>query len=104
MLPGIKAYATCIRFNPYLYKKSPVPPSSGPALIDLDYKLIFAVGTVEQVLIYSTESTYPLAVIGNTHYATINDLAWDFNSGRNLLAASSDGYISIMTSFHSSEG
>ncbi len=93
----MKAYATCIRFNPYLYKKS-TSASSIPALLDLDYKLIFAIGTVDQVLLYSSESVYPLAVIGNTHYTTINDLAWDYTTGRTLLAASSDGYISIMTS------
>jgi len=35
-------------------------------------------------------------VIGNTHYATINDLSWDF-SAQKLLAASSDGYISFIS-------
>ena len=96
MLPGIKSYATCIRFSPYLYAKKNNSTHDRPALLDLPYRVIFAIGTVEQVLIYSTECVYPLAVIGNTHYANINDFSWDY-SGRKLLAASSDGYISIMT-------
>lgn len=96
MLPGIKSYATCIRFAPNLYKLRGTATAERPALLDLPYRMIFAVGTNDQVLIYSTECVYPLAVIGNTHYATINDLAWDV-SGRKLLCASSDGYISIIS-------
>ena len=56
--------------------------------------MIFAVGTVDQLLLYSTQSTTPLGVINNVHYANINDLAWS-KDGR-LLASSSDGYISIV--------
>ncbi len=96
MLPGIKSYATCIKFAPHLYKLRGGTTSERPALLDLPYRMIFAVGTNDQVIIYSTECVYPLAVIGNTHYATINDLAWDA-SGRKLLCASSDGYISIIS-------
>ena len=78
MLPGIKSYATCIRFSPHLYAKKGNTTSERPALLDLPYRMVFAVGTVEQVLIYTTECVYPLAVVGNTHFATINDFAWDF--------------------------
>jgi chromatin assembly factor 1 subunit B len=56
--------------------------------------MVFAIATVNQVLIYSTDSLVPLAVIGNTHYAPINDMAW-CTDGR-LCACSSDGYVSIM--------
>lgn len=38
----------------------------------------------------------PIAVIGNVHYAPINDLAW-CGSNEALLATSSDGYCSIIT-------
>ena len=94
MLPGIKSYATCIRFSPYLYAKKNTESADRPALLDLPYRLIFAVGTNDQVLIYTTECVYPIAVIGNTHYATINDLCW---ADKKLLAASSDGYISVIS-------
>jgi hypothetical protein len=47
------------------------------------------------VIIYSTESIYPISVIGNIHYATINDMAWDGN--RKLVITSSDGYCSVVT-------
>jgi chromatin assembly factor 1 subunit B len=102
MLPGIKSYATCIRFNPHLYAKMNNSTPERPAILDLPYRVVFAIGTVEQVFIYSTECVYPLTVIGNTHYANINDFSWDY-LGRKLLAASSDGYISIMTFRDASE-
>lgn len=94
MLPGIKSYATCIKFNPHLYKKKN-EQDKPPALLDLPYRVIFCIGTIEQVLIYSTECIYPLAVVGNMHYGHMNDFAWDF-AGRKLLGASSDGYISMI--------
>ena len=102
MLPGIKSYATCIRFCPHLYQKKNNCTQERPALLDLPYRVVFAIGTVEQVLIYTSECVYPLAVVGNTHYATINDFAWDFGA-RKLLVASSDGYISVI-SFVKEEG
>ena len=46
------------------------------------------------MLIYSTESIYPIAVIGNIHYASINDMAWDTN--KKLVICSTDGYCSIV--------
>ena len=47
-------------------------------------------------MIYTSECVYPLAVVGNTHYASINDFAWDYAS-RKLLVGSSDGYISVIS-------
>ena len=36
-----------------------------------------------------------MAVIGNIHYATINDMAWTGN--HKLVVGSSDGYCTIIT-------
>jgi chromatin assembly factor 1 subunit B len=94
MLPGIKTYATCVRFNPYIYEKKSTSP--GQELLDLAYRMVFAVATTDQILIYATDSISPLAVIGNVHYAPINDLTWHYSNKR-LLAGSTDGYISILS-------
>lgn len=53
MLPGLKTYATCIKFNPYLLKKT-IDPLKVP-LLDLPYRMVFAVATTDQVVIYSTD-------------------------------------------------
>lgn len=92
MLPGLTQYATCIRFSPYLYKLTDLEPG----LLALPYQMIFAVGTTDQIILFSTQDTKPLAVIGNIHYSTINDLTW--TSDGKLLASSSDGYVSIVIS------
>jgi hypothetical protein len=36
-----------------------------------------------------------MSVVGNIHYQSINDMAWEGN--RKLVICSSDGYISIVT-------
>lgn len=95
MLPGIKSYATCIKFNSYLYKKKfQSYPEDNPPIIDLPYRIVFAIATINQVLIYSTESIYPISAVGNLHYSTINDLSW--NDNKQLAVCSTDGYISFI--------
>lgn len=93
MLPGLKSYATCIKFNPYLYKKT--TDQGKVPLLDLPYRMIFAVATIDQIMIYATDQQTPIAVVGSIHYAPINDLAWCSNEM--LVACSSDGYCSIVT-------
>jgi chromatin assembly factor 1 subunit B len=78
MLPGIKSYATCVRFNPYIYEKKAI--AEDQVLLDLPYRMVFAVATTDQVLVYATDSIAPLAVVGNVHYAPINDLTWHFSN------------------------
>ena len=65
-------------------------------LLQLPYQMLFAVATVDQVLVYSTAHQKPLALFSQLHFATINDLAWRGDRELELLACSSDGYISIM--------
>ena len=81
--------AICVRFCKKLYKRE-----KDFSLFDTPYKMIFAIGTVSSVILYSTESEIPLAVVGNFHYATLNDLAWQKD---NVLAVcSSDGFCSFL--------
>lgn len=71
--------------------------------------MVFAVATLDEVLVYDTQHTNPIACARGLHYQSITDLSWYVSSGvmrmcvhdyRNsdgqLLAASSaDGYISF---------
>ena len=90
MLPTISP-AICIRFCPIIFKKN--KNSETTELIDLPYVLYFAIGTLDSVLIYSTQSTTPIYAITNIHVVQITDLAW--NGSSMLCASSSDGYISF---------
>lgn len=45
-------------------------------MIDIPYVIVFAISTIDNVMIYSTSSLSPLAVVGNIHFALINDLTF----------------------------
>lgn len=57
--------------------------------------MIFAVACIDSVLIYDTENSKPIIVIGNIHYTTITDLAWK-KDGTIFGISSSDGYCSFV--------
>eukprot|EP00887_Chlorella_sp_A99_P005676 scaffold1.g5676.t1 len=67
-------------------------PAAHP--IDLPYKMVFAVATLDSVVLYDTQSAEPLALIGNLHYDSITDLAWS-SDGAFLAVSSRDAYVSI---------
>lgn len=54
--------------------------------------MVFAVATVETVIIYDTTGQQPLAVLGGLHFeaAPITDIAWSCD-GRYLAISSYDG-------------
>lgn len=62
------------------------------------YIMIFAVASCDQIVVYSTDSIQPVAVINNVHLDSINDLTWTTevnSSSTTLIAASSDGFCSF---------
>jgi len=64
-------------------------------MLDLPYRMVFSIGTIDQVLIFATDQLEPLAVIGNIHYTSISDMAWQ--GSEKLAISSSDGYITFVT-------
>jgi len=64
-------------------------------MMDLPYRMIFAVATDHSVIIYDTQQISPIAVISNIHYTRLTDISWS-SDGRILIASSSDGYCSII--------
>jgi chromatin assembly factor 1 subunit B len=74
-LPGISKPSICVRCNPHKYTKK---NSTSTSLFKLDYRMIFAVATLDAVLIYDTENLFPIAYIDSIHYAELTDLTWYF--------------------------
>lgn len=62
----------------------------------LPHRSIFAVLTIDTVLIYDTLHDQPLAVARGLHYAGLTDAAWSAD-GMTLFVTSSDGYVSILS-------
>jgi chromatin assembly factor 1 subunit B len=89
-----------VRANPLLFELPEVEAvsckeNSNPASGSLPYRSIFAVLTLDSVLIYDTHHLEPLSVISGLHYAGLTDCCWS-RDGRNLIVSSSDGYMSII--------
>jgi len=78
------------RFCPRLFEAATDGAEGSP--FDLPYRMVFAVATVETVIIYDTTGQQPLAVLGGLHFeaAPITDIAWSCN-GRYLAISSYDG-------------
>ena len=62
----------------------------------LPYKSVFAVLTLDSVLVYDTHHDRPLAVARGLHYTGLTDCCWS-QDGQNLIVCSTDGYISILS-------
>jgi hypothetical protein len=84
VLPGHKKSIIATRFNPMRFKstKSRV-------------KFVFAVATFDSVVLYDTDHDKPIASISNLHYATLTDLAWNYD-GTMLFMCSTDGFCSMV--------
>ena len=63
---------------------------------DLPYRSVFAVLTLDSVLVYDTHHDRPLAIARGLHYAGLTDCCWS-QDGLNLMVCSTDGYISILS-------
>ncbi len=92
MLPTLNKASICTRFCPILFKK--YENSLNTELIDLDYKMVFAIGTVDSIYLYDTQSITPISIITNIHCQPLTDLSW--NRSSLLAASSSDGYITFV--------
>lgn len=57
--------------------------------------MFFSVQTIDQVIVYSTESSFPICVIGNLHYAYITDMNWV--EANKIMISSYDGYCSLIS-------
>lgn len=83
--------ASCVvRFSPILYTLRP-----GSSSINLPYRMIYAVTTLNGVFLYDTQQSRPLGTASNLHYSAITDLAWT-PDGRQLLLTSIDGFCSVL--------
>ena len=97
-LTGAKKPSIAARFCPLAFElvqdPNPNSPTSSPWAKGLDYRMVFAVATLDAVLIYDTQHTRPIAIMENVHFAQLTDLAWAAD-GRTLVCSSADGYCTL---------
>jgi len=92
-LPGISKPSVGVRFNPKLFKL--VGGDGAQPWIKLPYRMMFAVITLDSVLLYDTQHKYPIAAAAQLHFAQMTDIAWSAD-GLQLIVSSNDGYCSVL--------
>jgi len=92
---GLEKPSVVVRPNPVLFK---LPKNAATQKIQptQPYRSIFAVLTIDCVLLYDTYHDAPLAMAQSLHYSGLTDCSWS-NDGRYLLVTSTDGYISMLS-------
>ena len=75
---------------------TPPPGPDGAPVFRLPYRLLFAVATLDHVVVYDSCSDAPLCVVGGLHCAPITDVAWH-PSGLLLAVSSTDGFVSFVS-------
>ena len=68
---------------------------SVPRVTQAAYRVVFAIATQTEVLVYDTQHWYPICRFKDLHYAPISDIAWS-PCGRLLCMSSQDGYITFV--------
>ena len=83
-----------VRASPILYSHRGSDARQN-GVFTLPYRMLFAVATLDSVLVYDTSRPHPVAAVANLHYDKLTDIAWS-PSGHTLLLSSVDGYCSIL--------
>ncbi|CAH0553132.1 unnamed protein product [Brassicogethes aeneus] len=100
ILPLKKQCSTVIRCSPVLFElheKGPEP------YIKLPYRIIIAVATDHDVILYDTQQHAPFAWLQQIHYTRLTDLSWS-PDGQLLTACSTDGFCALITFEHGELG
>lgn len=94
VIPSDADFTTAVRCCPTIFKLRPHTENC-PPMIDLPYRMIFAVASKSSVFLYDTQQRIPFASISKIHYAHLTDVTWS-NDGRILIASSFDGFCTLI--------
>ncbi|KAL3674965.1 hypothetical protein V7S43_000890 [Phytophthora oleae] len=98
-LPGQEKASLAVRCSPLLYelrrKDGQDENSQVPNLFKTEYRSVFAVITLDAVVIYDTQQAHSICTVKGLHYADLTDATWTAD-GQTLSISSMDGYISFI--------
>lgn len=95
ILPSPDQYTVAVRFCPLIFELHE-HTETNPPVINLPYRMIFAVATKCSVYLYDTQQKVPFGIISNIHYTRLTDLTWS-SDGKMLLVSSTDGFCTLIT-------
>ncbi|KAG1686662.1 hypothetical protein DVH05_006392 [Phytophthora capsici] len=98
-LPGQEKASLAVRCSPLLYelrrKDDQDESFQVPNLFKTKYRSVFAVITLDAVVVYDTQQSHPICTVKGLHYADLTDATWTAD-GQTLSISSTDGYISFI--------
>lgn len=95
MIPSPDQYTVAVRCCPLLFELRPYAEHK-PPIINLPYRMIFAIATKSSVYLYDTQQQMPFGMVSNIHYARLTDLSWS-SDGTILIVSSVDGFCTLIT-------
>ena len=79
-LPCGKQAAIAVRFSNVLYHTNTTnndnDNNNDRMLSNLPYEMVFAVATINEVIVYHTSQTKPIALLRDLHITEITDITW----------------------------
>lgn len=81
------------QWSPVFYQ--PKQPLDSPWKLE-HYRMVFALYTLNTLLIYDTSCSEPIGMISNLHLCSLTDVTWS-PDGEFLMVSSKDGYVSVVT-------
>eukprot|EP00117_Sycon_ciliatum_P018458 scpid74978/ scgid17061/ Chromatin assembly factor 1 subunit B; Chromatin assembly factor I p60 subunit len=98
-LPGPQKSTIAVSFCPNLLQlrpqKRPASEDNQLQAISLPYRMVFAVASLESVVLYDTQELTAIAAFSSMHYAPLTDISWSA-CGLFLAMSSTDGYCSVI--------
>lgn len=95
-LPASSKPVVAVRFCPVIFSlMENVPDKETNSGFALPYRLVFAVATLDSLIIYDTQRSGPIVIFAGIHYAAITDIAWSADA-QYVAVSSQDGYCSLL--------
>ncbi|TYZ65458.1 hypothetical protein PybrP1_005022 [[Pythium] brassicae (nom. inval.)] len=100
-LPGQEKASLGVRCSPLLYELRRSTDGSSdsshptPNFFQTPHRSIFAVITLNTVVIYDSQHPHPICTLKDLHYADLTDASWS-SDGQLLSVSSMDGYLSFI--------
>ncbi|CAM9862137.1 unnamed protein product [Scytosiphon promiscuus] len=92
---GLNKPSVAVRCNPRLFalKGSGESEAVDASICNLPYRAVFAVVSLDAVVVYDTEHSHPLTIATGLHFSALTDACWS-SDGLSLFVSSTDGYVS----------
>lgn len=94
VIPSPDHFTVAVRCCPTIFKLQP-HTENNPPVIDLPYRMVYAIASKGSIYLYDTQQRLPFGSISNIHYSRLTDISWS-SDGRILIVSSFDGFCTLI--------